>query len=168
MTPGEAGGASAGLQPVEEVLVMPSTQGEPELAATTLNTEATPVNSDAGGWTLVVGGGAALVAGAVVTALAGGEHSGLQSDRDLLLGDPGHYAALTPEARAAKSLDWDERAEAVKALQSASVGLYVAGAAALLGGALWVWLSGEGATSGASMALAPTSGGFFGQASVRF
>jgi hypothetical protein len=168
MTPGEAGGASVGLQPVEEVRVMPSTQGEPELAATTLNTEATPVNSDAGGWTLVAGGGAALVAGAVVTALAGGEHSALQSDRDLLLGEPNAYADLTPEERAAASLDWDERAEAVKTLQSASVGLYVAGAAALLGGALWVWLSGEGARSGASMALAPTSGGFFGQASVRF
>jgi len=167
LEPGEASGGSAGLQPVEVVgAAKPSVVEEPAPDAAV---EATPSGgSHAGQWTLIGGGGAVLAVGAVLTALAASEHSALEADQALLLGDPEQYAALTPAERSAESAKWDERADKVSTLQSASLGLYAAGAAALLGGVLWLVLADDDEASSAAMSLTPTDGGFFGHASVRF
>ena len=167
LEPGQASGGSAGLQPVD--VVEPEAPTVVKEAAPVVAPEATPSgSSQAGQWSLIGGGGAVLAVGAVLTALAASEHSALEADQALLLGDPEQYAALTPAERSAESAQWDERADKVSALQSASLGLYAAGAAALLGGVLWLVLVDEDEASSAAMSLTPTDGGFFGHASVRF
>ncbi|MGB0592080.1 MAG: PEGA domain-containing protein [Myxococcota bacterium] len=163
LEPGASSSGGPSLQPVDEVLAEPADRTTPLKATEPLTSGEVP--SQAGAWTLVGGGGAVLVAGAVLTALAASEHSALQADRDLLLDDPAQYATMSQEARLIASLDWDSRADSVSTMQSASVGLYAAGAAALLGGVLWLWLADDTAPT---VTFAPTPGGVLSHASVRF
>jgi hypothetical protein len=167
LTQGEAVDGGVGLQPVDEIF---EEGPDPTESNTAVLRPVQPqaASSDAAAWIFVAGGGAVLAVGAALTALAASEHSALQADKELLRGAPDHYAGLSQEERGATSLEWDERTETVSTLQSASIGLYAAGAAALLGGVLWLWLADDEVTAGTTMTLAPTPGGFLGQASVRF